>query len=98
MTARPSSVAPTHPKGCDRTHEIGLCEGVLDAVERRAAGRRVTRVTVRVGIRHAVVESALAQSFDLVAAGSVADGATIELITVEGDELVLESIRLAAGE
>ena len=47
-------------------HELGLCEGVLEAVERRAAGRRVTRVRVRVGAQHRVVESAFDQSFALV--------------------------------
>jgi hydrogenase nickel incorporation protein HypA/HybF len=57
-------------------HELGLCEGVLQAVERRAAGRRVTRVRVRVGAQHRVVPSAL------VAQGTVADGAAVDLVTV----------------
>jgi hydrogenase nickel incorporation protein HypA/HybF len=63
-------------------HELGLCEGVLEAVERRAAGRRVTRVRVRVGARHRVVPSAFDQSFALVAQGTVADGATVDLVVV----------------
>ena len=63
-------------------HELGLCEGILEAVERRAAGRRVTRVRVRVGTLHRVVEPALAQAFELVAGGSVAEGATVELVPV----------------
>jgi len=54
-------------------HELGLCEGILQAVERRAAGRRVTRVRVRVGAQHRVVESAFDQSFALVSQGTVAD-------------------------
>jgi hydrogenase nickel incorporation protein HypA/HybF len=63
-------------------HELGLCEGILEAVERRAAGRRVTRVRVRVGARHRVVESAFDQSFALVAQGTVADGAAVDLVVV----------------
>jgi hydrogenase nickel incorporation protein HypA/HybF len=63
-------------------HEIGLCEPILDAVERRAAGRRVTGVGLRVGALHRVVEPALAQAFALVAQGTVADGATVDLVTV----------------
>jgi hydrogenase nickel incorporation protein HypA/HybF len=63
-------------------HELGLCEGVLEAVERRAAGRRVTGVRLRVGTLHRVVEPALDQAFELVAAGTVAEGATVELVTV----------------
>src|SRR3712207_4317643 len=63
-------------------HEIGLCEALLETVERRAAGRRVARVTVRVGVLHRVVEPSLAQAFELVAGGTVADGAEVELVTV----------------
>ena len=63
-------------------HELGLCEGILEAVERRAAGRRVTRVRVRVGAQHRVVSSAFDQSFALVAQGTVADGAAVDLVTV----------------
>ncbi len=75
-------------------HEFGIAEAILDAVERRAAGRPVVGVTVRIGRRHSAAEPALVQSFDLVAAGGVADGATLEVVTVDGDELTLESIRL----
>jgi hydrogenase nickel incorporation protein HypA/HybF len=51
-------------------------------VAHRAAGRRVTRVRVRVGARHRVVASAFDQSFALVAQGTVADGAAVDLVTV----------------
>ena len=63
-------------------HELGLCEGILEAVERRAAGRRVTRVRVRVGAQHRVVSSAFDQSFALVSQGTVADGAAVDLVVV----------------
>jgi hydrogenase nickel incorporation protein HypA/HybF len=63
-------------------HEIGMCDSVLAAVERRAAGRPVAGLTVRVGALLRVVPEAFAQSFELVAAGSVADGATPELVIV----------------
>ena len=56
-------------------HELGLCAGILEAVERRAAGRRVTRVRLRVGTLHRVVTPALDQAFELVAGGTVAEGA-----------------------
>jgi len=60
-------------------HEIGICESVLAAVERRADGRAVDAFTVRVGTLLRVVPEAFAQSFELVATGSVADGARPEL-------------------
>jgi len=61
-------------------HEIGYCEGVLEAVERRAAGRQVARIGVRAGTLHRLVPDAFEQSFQLVAAGGIADGATTELV------------------
>jgi hydrogenase nickel incorporation protein HypA/HybF len=60
-------------------HEIGICESVLAAVERRAEGRPVDGFTVRVGTLLRVAPEAFAQSFELVAAGSIADGAEPEL-------------------
>ncbi len=63
-------------------HEIGMCESVLDAVERRAQGRPVDAVTIRVGTLLRVVPDAFAQAFAMVAAGGVADGATPDLVYV----------------
>jgi hydrogenase nickel incorporation protein HypA/HybF len=63
-------------------HELGLCEAIVEAVERRASGRRVTGVRVRIGALHRVVEPALEQAFALAAAGSVAEGAEIEVVIV----------------
>ncbi|GII23778.1 hydrogenase maturation nickel metallochaperone HypA/HybF [Planosporangium mesophilum] len=63
-------------------HEIGLCEPFVEAIERRAAGRRVTAVRMRIGVLHRVVEPSLEQAFALVSAGTVAEGAAVELVTV----------------
>lgn len=63
-------------------HELSYCEGVLEAVERRAAGRRVARVGVRIGAVHRVVAGAFEQSFQLAAAGGPAEGATTEVVVV----------------
>lgn len=63
-------------------HEMSYCEGVLDAVERRAAGRAVARVGVRIGAVHRVVADAFQQSFHLAAAGGPAENATTELVVV----------------
>ena len=62
-------------------HEFGLCKDIVSAVERRADGRRVTAVRVRVGVAHRVSEHALAQAFTEVAEGTVADGAAIEVVS-----------------
>jgi hydrogenase nickel incorporation protein HypA/HybF len=75
-----------------------MCEGLLEAVEHRAAGRRVLGVKVRVGEQHRVVDAAMTQAFELVAAGTVAEGAAVELAVVPGDEFTLESIRVEPVE
>jgi hydrogenase nickel incorporation protein HypA/HybF len=63
-------------------HEFGLAEGVLEAVQKRAAGRQVTGIRVRCGVRHAVEPESMAQAFGMVAAGTEADGAAVEVVTV----------------
>ncbi|WP_300613374.1 hydrogenase maturation nickel metallochaperone HypA [Trebonia sp.] len=63
-------------------HEFGLCEGVLEAVQSRAAGRPVAGIRVRCGVRHAVEPAAMAQAFSLVAAGTEAADAAVEVVTV----------------
>jgi hydrogenase nickel incorporation protein HypA/HybF len=63
-------------------HEFGLCEGVLDAVRQRAGGRQVAAVRVRFGVRHAVDEESLAQAFAMIAEGTEAAGAAVQLVTV----------------
>jgi hydrogenase nickel incorporation protein HypA/HybF len=61
-------------------HELGMCEGVLYAVQRRAGTRRVTGLRVHVGALNRVVEEAFVQSFQLVASGTVAEQAEIDLV------------------
>lgn len=63
-------------------HELGLAEGVLETVRRRAGGRAVIRVRVRAGVRHGVDERSMAQAFRFVAEGTEADGAALDLVTV----------------
>jgi Zn finger protein HypA/HybF involved in hydrogenase expression len=75
-------------------HEVGLCHSILDAVERRAGGRRVTGVRVRVGTLHGLGGPAFDQTISLLAQGTVAEDATFDLEDVPGDELTLVSLDL----
>ena len=63
-------------------HEYGLSEGVLETVRQRAHGRKVAALRVRFGVRHAVDQESLEQAFSMVAAGTEAADATIDLVTV----------------
>lgn len=70
-----------------------MCHAVLQAVERRAAGRRVERIGVRCGTDLAVVPEVFEQGFQVLAQGGVADGATTDVEIVPGDDLVLTWLR-----
>jgi hydrogenase nickel incorporation protein HypA/HybF len=65
-----------------RVHEMGLCAGVVEAVLGRAAGRQVSRVRVRAGALQRVVPDAMVEAFRLVSAGTVAEGAVVDLEVV----------------
>ena len=53
-------------------HELGLCEAIVGAIEKRAGERPVARVRVRVGRLHHVHPEAFEQSFAVAAMGSPA--------------------------
>lgn len=61
-------------------HELGLCEAIVGAVEKRAGDREVARVKVHVGRLHHVHPEAFEQSFAMAAAGGVAGDAEAELV------------------
>lgn len=61
-------------------HELGLCEDIVAAIERRAGEREVASVRVRVGRLHHVHPEAFEQSFLMAAAGGVAGDARAELV------------------
>jgi hydrogenase nickel incorporation protein HypA/HybF len=63
-------------------HEFGLSEGVLATVRQRASGRKVAGIRVRFGVRHHVDQESLAHAFGVVAEGTEAEGAAVELVTV----------------
>jgi hydrogenase nickel incorporation protein HypA/HybF len=63
-------------------HEFGLCDGVIEAVQRRAAGRRVARIGVRAGALLRVVDAAFRQAFQHAAEGTEAENATVDLVIV----------------
>jgi hydrogenase nickel incorporation protein HypA/HybF len=68
-----------------RVHELAIAESVVRIAESHAAGRRVSKVELKVGHLRQVVPSALDFSFELVAEGTC----------VEGAKLAIEEVRAA---
>lgn len=60
-------------------HEMGVCDAIVDAAVRRARGRRVTGVRVRL-TGHPVDPGVIDQGFRLAAAGTAVEGASVELV------------------
>ena len=60
-------------------HELAIAESIVAIAQRHAAGRRVTRVEVAVGHLRQVVPAALEFAFELVAQGTVLDGAELAM-------------------
>jgi hydrogenase nickel incorporation protein HypA/HybF len=56
-----------------------MCEAIVDATLRRAAGRRVTAVRVRIG-GHLVDRAVVTQGIQLAAAGTLADELDVDLV------------------
>lgn len=79
-------------------HEMGMCQAVLAKVEQRAQGRRVAEVRVQVGQALAVLPEVFEQGFAVLAHGGPAQDATVDVMTVPGEELTLVSLRYAAAE
>ncbi len=63
-------------------HELSIAQAVLEVASRHAAGRRVSKVEVKIGHLRQVVPSALEFAFTLVTEGT----------ELEGAELVIEDV------
>jgi len=65
-------------------HELGITLEIVEAVVRRAEGRKVRRVRVEVGRLTAVVPAALQFCFDICAAEAGIEGADLVVDEVRG--------------
>lgn len=63
-------------------HELSLAASVLEIALRHAAGRRVTKVQLEVGALWQAAPSALTFSFEVVAQGTYAEGAVLEIAAI----------------
>jgi len=69
-------------------HEMSLCEGVLQVIEAQARAQhfvRVRRVRLEIGALACVEPEAMCFNFDAVTRGTLAQGASLEIIPVPGE-------------
>ena len=60
-------------------HELGLCEGIVEAAARRAGDRQVRSVRVRIG-GHPVDADVIRQGIEVAAIGTVVEAARLDLV------------------
>jgi hydrogenase nickel incorporation protein HypA/HybF len=65
-------------------HELGITRNIVAIVSDAAKGRRVRKVTLEVGALSGIMPEAIAFCFDVVAAGTALDGATLDIQKVAG--------------
>jgi hydrogenase nickel incorporation protein HypA/HybF len=65
-------------------HELSITRNIVAIVSDCAQGRRVRRVTLEVGKLSGVMTDAIAFCFDVVAKGTVLEGASLDIREVEG--------------
>jgi hydrogenase nickel incorporation protein HypA/HybF len=66
-------------------HELSIAESVVRVAVRQADGRKVTKVQMKVGHLRQVVPSSLAFGFGLLAEGTPAEGAELEIEQVPAE-------------
>ena len=74
-------------------HEMSLCEGIRDVIEDQARQhnvQKIARVRLEIGRFAGVEKPALAFAFDVVMRGSVAEGATLEMIELPGKAMCFD--------
>lgn len=72
------------PEGSRNVHELALMESLVATVEENLEEGRVTAVRLAVGDLSGVVIDALRFCFDVCAAGTRLEGATLEIRAVRG--------------
>lgn len=75
-------------------HEMGLAEGILAVCLPIAGDRPVLRVAVSVGDQQGVSADSLEFSFQLIADGTAAAGAPLEVRMVPGDRVLVDEVEV----
>jgi len=76
-------------------HELGLADGILSIVSDMSGERPVTRIVVRIGDEQRIVPDSLEFSFQLLAEGTVCEGASLQCVPVRGATVLVDEVELA---
>jgi hydrogenase nickel incorporation protein HypA/HybF len=76
-------------------HELSMMEAVVTAVTREVGGARVHLVRLVVGQRAGASPHALRFCFEICARGTVLEGAALDIVETDGDELRLEELEVS---
>ncbi len=74
-------------------HEMSLCEGIREVIETQALAhnvQKISRVRVEIGRFAGVEKPALSFAFEVVMRGSVAEGATLDMIDLPGKAMCFD--------
>jgi hydrogenase nickel incorporation protein HypA/HybF len=79
MTLLPTDFAAKNPM-----HELGITQEILAVVTERSGGARVRRVVLEIGKLAAILPDALRFCFEVCSAGTVAEGAELQIDELPG--------------
>ncbi|HEX4534518.1 MAG TPA: hydrogenase maturation nickel metallochaperone HypA [Rhizomicrobium sp.] len=75
-------------------HELAVAQSIVGMVDETAAGRRVRKITIEIGALTCVSREALTFSFSLVAEGTAAEGAELNIVATDGDALNVRNMEV----
>ena len=75
-------------------HELAISRNIVAIVGEAAGARRVRRVTLAIGKVSGVMPEAIRFSFEVVAQGTVLEGAALEIRETPGEELMIKTMEL----
>jgi hydrogenase nickel incorporation protein HypA/HybF len=76
-------------------HEVALVDAIVRVVAKEIGEARVHRVQLRVGTRAAVSLDALRFCFFVCVRGTALDGASLQIVETDTDELLVEEVELS---
>jgi hydrogenase nickel incorporation protein HypA/HybF len=75
-------------------HELAIAQSIVSMIDEVAQGRIVRHIIVEVGRESCVSPDALSFCFDLVAEGTAAENAVLDIARLPGDALNVKSLEL----